>query len=261
MSLGQLVTRGDLGPIRLVDPGLAELSFRTDRLLLASESFGGFVGVTALAFDDTFSAAFLSVAGGGLVGHLLEASPRYAGLFMPILQGAFDVSPNDVDPVYDPQHTHPLYQWMSMLIERGDPLSYAARLRERHIPIVLPAAWADESVPNRATEVLAAELGLSLTGIEGLSDGPSYVDPATLPVASQPLDLSQDSQSAVVVIDPATHGMLTRQRGTRTMEPNRVPFEPLAEPVEMDNPVVQVQTMLADFADTHFATRPTLKTP
>jgi hypothetical protein len=63
-------------------------------------------------------------------------------------------------------------------------------------------------------------------------------------------------------MDPASHGMLTRRRGGREYEPGFPPFVPRAEPEEFDNPIVQLQGYLADFAESYAATgTPTLPAP
>ena len=106
IALTRLLDGGDWSALGVMTPALADLSFRRGRMVYASESFGGFIGLLAVAYEPRLQAAFLAVAGGGLLGELLENSPTYAPFFMPILNGAFDVAPNEVDPLYDPAHSH-----------------------------------------------------------------------------------------------------------------------------------------------------------
>src|SRR4029453_14435360 len=112
-------------------------------------------------------------------------SPTYAPLFMPILSGGFDVAPNEVDPLYDPAHSHWAYQMMGLLLGSADPLTYAARLKDKGVHIVLANAFSDESVPNQSSEAPAGALGLPWADVPGAVDGPRWLDEmdhAALPV-------------------------------------------------------------------------------
>ena len=245
IALTRLIDGGDWSALGAMAPGLDDLGFRADRMVYASESFGGFIGLLAVAYEPRLQAAFLSVAGGGLLGELLENSPTYAPFFMPILNGFFDVAPNEVDPLYDPAHSHWAYQMMGLLLGSADPLSYTHRLREKAIHIVLANAFSDESVPNQSSEALAGALGLPWADVPGAVDGPTYldaVDHITLPV---------EDGRAFFELDPASHGMITRGRGERSFQPGFPPFEGLAEPESFDNPIVQLQSYLTNFAVTY----------
>lgn len=243
MALARLVDGGDWSALGELAPALADLGFRTDRMVYASESFGGFIGLLAIAYEPRLQAAFLSVAGGGLLGELLENSPTYAPFFMPILGGAFDVAPNEVDPLYDPAHSHWAYQMMGLLLGSADPLSYAARLRARGVHIVLAAAFSDESVPNQSGEALAGALGLPWAEVPGAArEGPRYLD------AMERVELPVADGRAFFELDPASHGMITRGRGERKFAVGFPPFVGLAEPEEFANPIVELQAFLAEFA-------------
>ena len=54
--------------------------------------------------------------------------------------------------------------------------------------------------------------------------------------------------SAFFELDPASHGMLTRGHGERKFRIGFPPFDGLPEPEEFDNPIVQLQGYLAQFA-------------
>ncbi len=243
MALTRLIDGGDWSAVGTLAPALGDLGFRGDRIVYASESFGGFIGLLAVAYEPRLQAAFLSVAGGGLLGELLENSPTYAPFFMPILNGAFDVAPNEVDPLYDPAHTHWAYQTMGLLLGAADPLSYAPRLKQKGVHIVLAAAFSDESVPNQSGEALAAALGLPWAVVPGsAADGPRYLDDIGR------VELPIEDGRGFFELDPASHGMITRGRGERKFEVGFPPFVGLAEPVEFANPIVQLQAYLAQFA-------------
>lgn len=241
MALTRLVDGGDWSALGDLAPALGDLGFRADRIVYASESFGGFIGLLAVAYEPRLQAAFLSVAGGGLLGELLENSPTYAPFFMPILNAAFDVAPNEVDPLYDPAHSHWAYQTMALLLGSADPLTYAPRLREKAVHIVLANAFSDESVPNQSSEALAGALGLPWADLPGAVDGPRYLDGvehAAPPVADG---------RAFFELDPASHGMITRGHGERSYQVGFPPFEGLSEPESFTNPIVQLQAYLAEF--------------
>jgi hypothetical protein len=259
MVLTRLIDGGDWSAVGDEAPALGEISFRADRIVYASESFGGFIGLLAVAFEPRLEAAFLSVAGGGLLGELLENSPTYAPFFMPILNGAFDVAPNEVDPIYDPAHSHWAYQMMGLLLGAADPLSYAPRLADKHV--VLAAAFSDESVPNQSSEALAVALGLSWAEVPGATEaGPRYVGPEELPRAALPLG-GGGRLAAFFELDPASHGMITRGRGERKFRVGFPPFDGLAEPDEFANPIELLQAYLAEFAVSYITSGvPTLGT-
>jgi hypothetical protein len=258
IMLARLVTDGDLGAIGEEEPALAGLGFRADRVVYASESFGGFIGVLALAFEPRYQAGFLTVAGGGLLSDLLENSPTYAGFFMPVLNGAFDVAPSDVEPNYAPAHSHWAYLTLGLLLGQADPLSYAGMLPDKGVHVILPSAFSDESVPNQSSEALAVALGLSWAAAPGAVSGPRYVSAADLPVAELPLSGNREVKGAPLTagtfqLDPASHGMLTRGRGQRRFEPGFPPFDGLAEPLEFENPILALQGYLAGFATSYLA--------
>jgi len=259
MALAHLVGDGDWSALTQT-AGLSTLTFDGDHIVFASESFGGIIGATAVAFEPRYGAAFLSVAGGGLIGELLENSPVYGGLFMPILNGALDISPNDVDPLFDPAHTHIAYQIMGPLLDDGDPASHAALIVPAGKHVVMANDYADESVPNQSSETLARAMGLAWTQLADHTVGPRFAD---FDMLSGEVTGNADGTTAVTfVLDPATHGMMTRLHGTRHYEPNFPPTTNLPQPVDINNPIVELQYQLATFAETYVATgTPTLVDP
>lgn len=267
MVLARVIDGGDLSAIGDAEPALVGLSFRSDRIVYASESFGGFIGSLALAFEPRYQAAFMSVAGGGLVSDLLENSPTYAGFFMPILGGAFDVAPNEVDPLYDPAHTHYAYQTMGLLLGAADPLNYSHRVRAKGVHVVMASAFADESVPNQSSEALAAAFGLPWIDVPGATSGPRYLDESAMTEDSLPIAGNVSVGDAALTLgyfelDPANHGMMTRGRGHRKYQPDFPPFVALAEEQTFDNPIVQLHDYLGQFAQSYLQTgQPAITTP
>src|SRR5690606_28700806 len=100
----RVLTDGDLAAIGAEEPDFADLSLDDEHIVYSSESFGGFVGVTAVAYAPAFGAAWFSVAGGGLADHVLGNSPNSGTFFIPVIAGTFGLSPNDLNPMYDPPH-------------------------------------------------------------------------------------------------------------------------------------------------------------
>lgn len=248
MTLARVVARGDWSALGAAESALTGIGFRGDRLVYSSESFGGFVGTLALAFDPSYQAAFTAVAGGGLMNDVLINSPRFAPLFNPIIQGSFGVSPADVDYDVDPPPTHYLYQLLGSALGRGDPIAYAHRLGPRGVHMFLPAAYSDESVPNQATEALASVAGLPWLALEGAVDGPTWTDPELF------LRTQMPASSGFVFIDPAGHGMLTRQHAERGYAMGFPPFSSLSAPEPIDNPIELMQSRLLEFSKSYVET-------
>lgn len=257
--LAQVVTESDPSPIADALAGVEALSFDADRVVYASISFGGFVGVTAIAFAPVYGAAWFNVAGGGLADQLLGNSGVYGPLFIPIIAGTFSVAPNDLDPLYDPPHTHYSFQILSMLLDGGDPLTYAPRLRERDVHVVLASAYSDEAVPNQSSEALAMQLGLPWAPVAGAAEAPQFVtdyERVALPASGN----ASGATAGFFELEPATHGMVDFQRDDRNFAPGFPPFEPLDPPLEIANPIVRLQTLMARFAASYAETgTPTLE--
>jgi len=71
-----------------------------------------------------------------------------------------------------------------------------------------------------------------------------------------------DVTAVFVQVDPATHGMLTRSSGERQYEADFPPFTPLAEPLPVTNPIVELQTLIVELADAWTAgTTPAVEDP
>ena len=125
--------------------------------------------------------------------------------------------------------------------------------------ILLLSAFADEAVPNQAGEALASTMGLEWVRVSGSPVAPRFVPP--LPVKQAPVMgnvtvAGNPVTAATVMIQPATHSMLDRRMGRQTVEPAFPPFVPLPMPVTIENPIVELQTMLGDFAASFLAGQP-----
>jgi hypothetical protein len=257
--LKRAITDGDWSGVASLDALFSGFSFRSDAIAFASESFGGLVGLPFVALSEEVGAAWLSVAGGGLSEDLLENSPTYAGLFMPLMAGTFGLRPNQLDPLNDPPHTHWSLQIFSMLMGAADPSSYVYSLQESSKHLVLSAAYYDEAMPNQSSQALAGQMELDWLDLAGGSESPEFLSPGFLSTTTAPVSGNQEAGNASVTrvyfeAEPATHPMLTVVTDERDFEYGFPPLVPLDEPVVVDNPVEELQAMLANFATSYFAT-------
>ncbi|HET6611984.1 MAG TPA: hypothetical protein VFG83_08355 [Kofleriaceae bacterium] len=254
MSLSRLVKDGDFSAVVNADAALTGLSFDADHVVLSSESFGSIISASVVAFDPNLRAGFLSVGGGGIVNELLENSPSYS-VFIILINGSFSIGPFTVE---DPAHTHYAYGMLEMLLEPGDPITYASRVAENQANVVLAAAYSDESVSNQSSEALAAAMGLAYAQVPGgAPEPPRYVDASRLPAITGPVTGNHPIAGgdaltfALIELHPASHGMITGFHGQRTYAIGFPPFEKLDDPIDIDNPIVALQNALANYAITY----------
>jgi hypothetical protein len=117
-------------------------------------------------------------------------------------------------------------------------------------------AFADEVIPNHATEPLARALGLHLVSHAGSpARGTRYIDP--LPVDAAPVVGNVATPTGAVTgallqLEPATDEMLSSPTGTRRYAPDWPPLLPLATPQDVTNPTDAVVRVLLRFADTFY---------
>jgi hypothetical protein len=253
MSLAWTLDEGSWAALDASYPGL---SLDISRVVYVSESFGSITGAALIPFEPRVRAFIIDVGGGGLLSPLLENSPDYWPIFGLLAGGNFGLSQQDLDPTLDPPHVHREFIMLQSLLEPGDPLTYAGLATTGSDPahVLLLAAFADEAVPNQASEALAAAMGLQWTSLAFSPASPRYV--TGMPVATAPVagNLYGDVTGALVLVDPATHGMLTRQRGERTFEPEFAPFIELPAPIPVDNPIEELQDLVGHFAESYRAT-------
>ncbi|HVV84100.1 MAG TPA: hypothetical protein VHE35_13585 [Kofleriaceae bacterium] len=258
MSEVRLVAGGDWSALDDDFPGLG---FRADRIVYSGQSMGGLLGTLVTAIDPRVGAAVLGVPGGGLVQLLAEDSPDLWPTFGTILVGALGVDPADAEPGVTPPHTNLGFMIVQMLLEDADPLVYAGAVVEA--PLGLPKhvavlnAFSDETVPNQASEALAAAMGLEWMPTALSPSGPRYI--AAPPTRPAPVEgnLTVDGTAVTagwVMLTPASHGMQTGHGAQSAYEPGFPPFRLRAQPVPIENPIVGVQTMTGEFARTYVDT-------
>jgi hypothetical protein len=149
--------------MQLIDP---------DQLYYLGGSLGGIMGNTFMAYDETIRRAVLAVPGGNW-SMLFERSSAWT-LLEGAARGAYP----------DPTLNQMLIAFMGMTLEPVDPLTTAGEVvieggaNPRHV--LLWEAVGDSLVTNLATEMVAREMGLSVTG-------PSVRAPWGLSVVDAPL--------------------------------------------------------------------------
>lgn len=244
MMAVRVVREGDWSAVRAL-PGLEALGFSEEALGFIGISLGGIVGTVFVASEPEIGAAVLNVTGGDLT-RLLERSAAFSGLFLPILLPRVGVDAGRLDPVGYPISFRPEVAIVQTLLDRGDAIAFASLLAARPVHLLFQMAEHDESVPNSATEALARAAGASIIDVE-----PVYTD---LPREMAPLreNVPHDADRltrGLYVFAPATHGLLTRRRGTQTREqPVEPPFAETA-PREVNNPVDQALAQAVHFFD------------
>lgn len=265
MSAVRLVDDGDWSA--LTDfPGLA---FRADRLVYAGQSMGGVLGTLVTAIDPRIKASVLGVAGGGLLQLATENSPWLWDQFGIVLGGAMGVPTEDAAPGITAPHTDLSFILMQTLIEDADPLAYASLIVKQPLAapkhVALLNAFADETVPNQASEALAVALGVEWMTTGRSAAGPRFIAPVTPRPAPMRANLASAGAAvtaAWAVLTPATHGMQTGHADTSEFEMSFPPFVRRPQPMPIANPIVEVQRMTAEFADTYVRTgTPTLVDP
>lgn len=247
---------GDVSDIGKNVPGLATLTLDGSKLVYSGESFGAILGAIVLAVDPELEAAVLDVGGGGILIDLAPNSPSFATLLQPFLAGAFDQLV-DVDHPDDlPVRAEMSLNVVQQVIEVGDGLALAATADQTQKQVLFLDDFADETVPNQAEEALAAAWGATQVSLASGSHPLTFVP---LPTAAAPYQAAP--LHALVMLDPAGHGMFTGQRGQHTYVFPFPPFTKLAQPEPFMNPTDLAQTLALDFIDGFRAGAPLVSDP
>jgi dienelactone hydrolase len=274
----RMVRDGDWSLIRAADPSLSTLSFDRDHIALTGNSFGAFMVGLVQPMTPEAGLAMMTVPAAGLVVPSLIDSATFQPALGPFVFGAFDLyGETDVDsnnylqsPDDSPRHPRwsPLWNLFHTLLEPGDPLAYAPYMfdpmRATHpAAVVIVEAYADEVVPNQATEPYAAALGLPYLTISNPSPapGPRYATFAaggTTPVTG---NLPSGATGGWVQFAPANHGIASTRNQTRDFEIPSPPLVPLASPMPVANEVDAALDMLGGLLETWRTGTPTLPDP
>jgi dienelactone hydrolase len=219
-------------------------------LVYTGESFGAILGAMVAALDPEVPAAVLDVGGGGLFLDLVGNSASFAQLLQPFVAGGFDQLVDVNHPDTLPVRAQMSLNLMQTLMEPGDglALSQAAAADKQ---VLFLEAYNDEVVANHSTEALASSW-LATQVMLPAGSPPTRV--VKLPEAQAPAVLSR----ALVQLDPACHGMYTRQKDERKYEDDFPPFVKRATPLAVDNPIERAHALALGFIDSLRAGTPTV---
>lgn len=253
--LTQMIRRSDLDLSALAGPGSASPRLDTTRIAYLGESFGTVVGTLFAAIEPDVALYVLDVPGGGIVDTLLPESAEIGSLAMPI-----------VESIYGTKHRldrwHPLIGIMQMVIDGGDPLSYAPHVFADRFTIAgapLPArsvvaieVVGDQVLSNAGTHALARGLGLAVLA-------PHLAPPDGLAEVASPAAGNRDGSTAVLVqYAPATHGgNWSAERGILRYLPGfphegEDRFPRLPAPISIQNPIYETHTQVAEILASYF---------
>jgi len=244
LSLTRVVREGDWSELRAL-PGLETLSFSNEPVSFVGVSLGGIVGTVFVASEPEIGAAVMNVTGGDLTA-LVERSPAFSGLFLPILLPRIGIDPGSVDPTVYPAVFYPEVALVQTLLDRGDSMAFAPLMANEERHLLFQMAEHDETVPNSATEALARASGVPIVDAE-----PAHTD---LAMESAPLSLNVEVEGTRLTrglyrYAPANHGLLTRRGDEATFaHPPEPPF--VEQPaVVIANPIDDAQAQLLHFLD------------
>lgn len=233
MALVDELDRGDWSGIEAMG-GPAGLSISSDPIGFVGVSLGGIVGTTFVTGEPRVGAAVLNVSGGELT-NLVAFSAGFNSTFFPILLPRVGIDIDQLDYTGAPPRFLPQVALYQTLLDRGDSMAFAPVLANQPKHLLFQMAYDDETVPNQATESLARVAQASIVGRM-----PRYSDltMAQSPLASNWVLGASRVTRGMTVFDPATHGLLsTRSAHASVAHPPVPPFEPLATPTPVANPV------------------------
>jgi hypothetical protein len=254
-ALAHVVATGSFDPAGAADARLAGLSFRTGGLGYVGQSLGSIFGGAMLAAEPSVGGAVLGVAAGGWITPLLTWSSEYQPLLAPLLELAVGINDSP-----EPRDSDFGYNLLETLLEPADPLALAPYVIQHPLAGAAPRsvlqfeAFQDETLPNKANEALAAALGLTFAQVTaGGTPQYQFIEPAPS-VMKAPLSANAGATvtAAMVQFQTATHPMLMVQEGDKLRD-TTPPFKKLDAPFTVDNPIDQLQAMMAAFLGDFFA--------
>lgn len=221
------------------------------RVAYLGESYGGVVGATFAGIEPDVGLVILDVPGGGIFDMAVMGSPTLRPMFDLWIASLYGVEER-LD------RFHPLVSLGQAVLDGADPLSYAPRVLDGTKHVVLLEVLGDEVLPNRATDALAARMGLPVLA--------PHLDPRGLPTTPSPARGNIDGLTAALVQwGPATHGAnWTNESGVRRFAPfgpsDEEEYVSLQEPVRIPNPLVPTLLQVLDVLDGFIAGEtPTLR--
>jgi len=266
LSLVSFVADGDVTPLKTALAGVgglpADLSFR-NQVGVVTESLGGFFVLPALALDPRIAVAAICSPASGFPFPSLMHSPFFHGTFVTAITNPFNIGDRLIigDPVKDARW-EPIVMLYNSILEQGEALGFApyilgGSLRGDSGPdISMTMTWGDDTVPNDATESLAAMMGLPRlkTPAANVTPEPAlrYV---TLDELDGPIAGNQgggNATAALTVLYPAPHAVARLFTGQLWYTPDFPPFTPYDPPLDVASPIVQVQAQWSAMFDDYF---------
>ncbi len=257
MELARLLRNPSLDLSRV--PGAPILD--PEHLVVIGNSLGAIMSTIFATVEPHLEGAVLNVGGGGLANYLLVNSPGEGAGNIPIVAALYGL---DISQTF-PDRWLPFVNVAQTILEAGDSLAFApfivtdpltvTGLGQNHPKNVMQIeVMGDEVVPNPSNEALARAMALDLLepsahAVAGLQSIQS--------VASGNRTVAGTTVTAALVqLNPATHGDdLEAQVGELFYQPGfphpgADPFPLLAKPVQVTEPIVQVQSSVVRFVET-----------
>jgi hypothetical protein len=208
----------------------------------SGESFGSILGAMVVAVDPEVHKAVLDVGGGGFFLDLVGNSASFAQLLQPFVAGGFDQLFDVNDPDTLPVRAQMSLNLMQTLMEPGDglPLSQSGVAGTN---LLFLEAYNDEVVSNHSTEALAQAWGAKQVMLPTGS-------PPTRVLKLDEVQAPAQLASALVQLDPACHGMYTRQEDQRKYQDGFPPFVKRDMPLPVDNPIERAHALALGFIQT-----------
>jgi hypothetical protein len=253
MTAVRFIEEGDFGVITDLDPLLKTRKFGAARLGFIGEDLGAQLGVVLAPFEPNLQALVLFAVGAGVAQEWwlgAEDAPLFSELEQ---RSGRDV--DSVDYALDSPAFWPEFALFDTLTARAEPLAYAAALRRAPVNTLLLMARDDEVVSNLVTEALAVGLGATFVGGE-----PRYVGDLRSQAAlggqsiSGNFAIEDDRVTRVLQEYPsADHALLRSPKGQQKyVHPPEPPFELLATPRTVDNPMGAAVAQIVEYFRSFF---------
>ena len=234
------------------DARFSTLTFRSDRIVLMPEGFGTPICMMAAFYDSDVTALVGSQPSGGLFFPFMTNTPSYAVMLIPIFGNLFNLSstPSAMTEFNMYPERHPMLTLYQQVIEPGDALAVIdGNAVKQHTFIVQP--FSDEVSANQDEELIEKLLGIPALG--GGMYRYQQLDTGTLPATGN----VGGKTVGVVQFMPATWDLYMRGTPYQTYMPGFPPFTAWPSPgMQINNPIVQVQTMMTSFIKSHFDATP-----
>jgi pimeloyl-ACP methyl ester carboxylesterase len=255
LSTVRFVRDGNLDAARAADASLSTLSFDRDRVFYVGESYGGYLGMSALPILDGVAAAALVVGGPDAFDSLVNSphnrpsieivTTTYLGL-----RGAWETAGRrlTMSPVLN------LWRWAFEPISGANALHYAfdAPIGTAQPPDAL-------FIFTDCDEFSGSAAGENALGLAGVPVGGAPLRLVSAPSLVAPTSANRETPNGTVTaagyMYVANHAVLRLRSVTIEHEkPIEPPFTLLAEPRPHDNPIEEAHAQIAELFRSRAAT-------